>query len=75
MITLMASQHMQVKAKKKGLGLSQRLRSCGNLLIVEPMVLDGIIQKKCMQLRRTTGNTSIHSTDRSREVLDRKSRD
>lgn len=32
---------------EEGLGLSQRLRSYGNLLIVEPMVLDGIIQSVC----------------------------
>ena len=41
------------------------------MIIVETMVIDGMIQKKCIQLRRRAGNTNIYSADREREALDR----
>lgn len=42
-------------------------------MMVESMVIYGIIQKKCMQLRRREGNT-IYSTDIGRETLNSLSR-
>lgn len=47
----------------EGLGQSYRLRSCQDLMIVETMIIEGFIQKQCMQLRRREGNTNIYSAD------------
>lgn len=41
------------------------------MVIVETMVIDGIIQKNYMQLRRREGNANIYSADRERETLNR----
>lgn len=40
-------------------------------MIVETMVIDGITQKKCIQLRRREDNINIYSADRGREALNR----
>lgn len=39
---------------EESVGLRYTLRSCQDLMIVETMVIDGIIQKKCIQRERAT---------------------